>query len=132
MHDQLQLLAAILAQWGRPVASTKALDILHWLMHAVSYRHTATAIKMASKVGPFLFSLSLLCCCPGGCWGNVEQVVAQWQQHPVASRVTLDMPHRIKGYHLYCSGAPLWPSKWPADEVQLLIAAYFFLDTTCN
>jgi hypothetical protein len=30
MHDQLQLSAAILAQWWCPVASTKALDLLHY------------------------------------------------------------------------------------------------------
>jgi hypothetical protein len=52
MSDQLQLLAAILAQWWHPVAS-KALDLLHWEMHAVLYQRTATAIKMASKIGPF-------------------------------------------------------------------------------
>jgi hypothetical protein len=35
------------------VASIKSLDIRHWAMRAVSYRRTATAIEMASKVGAF-------------------------------------------------------------------------------
>jgi hypothetical protein len=49
----LLLSAVILAQWQQPVASNIALDLLHWEMHAVLYRLTATAIKMASKVGAF-------------------------------------------------------------------------------
>jgi hypothetical protein len=53
MHDRLHLLAAIITQWQHPVASTKALDLLHWAMRAVSYRRTAMAIKMAIKVGQF-------------------------------------------------------------------------------
>jgi hypothetical protein len=47
------LSATILARWRRPVVSNIALDLLHWAMCAVSYRHTATAIKMASKYGAF-------------------------------------------------------------------------------
>jgi hypothetical protein len=34
----------------------------------------------------------LFACCPGGCWGKTEQVVAQCR-HPVASGVALDMLH---------------------------------------
>jgi hypothetical protein len=60
MHDQLQLSAAKLARWQCPVASTKALDLLHRAMHTVLYRCTAAAIKMTSKVGPFLWSFHLL------------------------------------------------------------------------
>jgi hypothetical protein len=75
MHDQLQLLATILAQWWCPVASTKALDPLHWTMHAVLYQRTAAAIKMASKVGAF-FHHCFVCCCQGGYRGNMDQVVA--------------------------------------------------------
>ncbi len=91
MRFQLLLLAAILTQWWRPVASSEALDLLNWAMHAVMYRCIAMAIKMASKVG-VCFCCCFVCCCPGGCWGNTEQVVAQWQ-HPVASGVALDMLH---------------------------------------
>jgi hypothetical protein len=47
------LLERILAQWRRPVASIESLDIRYRAMRAVSYRRTATAIKMASKVGAF-------------------------------------------------------------------------------
>jgi hypothetical protein len=90
MHDRLQLSAAILAQWQHPVASIKALELLHQAMHGVLYRHTAAAIKMARKVGPF-FHHCFVCCCPGGRWGNMEQVVAQWRR-PVASKVALDIP----------------------------------------
>jgi hypothetical protein len=93
MRDRLHLLAAILARWRHPVASIKAVDLLHRAMCAVLYRRTAMAIKMASKVGPF-FHPCIVCCCPGGCWGDREQVVAQWQ-HPVASGVALDMPHWV-------------------------------------
>jgi hypothetical protein len=47
------LLDIILAQWRQPVASSKALDLHHWAMRTVLYQRTATAIKMASNVGPF-------------------------------------------------------------------------------
>ncbi len=91
MCDRLHLLAAILAPWGHPVPSTKTLDLLYQEMCAVLYQCTTAAIKTASKVGPF-FCCPVVCCCPGGRWGNTEQVVAQWQR-PVASQVALDIPH---------------------------------------
>ena len=43
----------VLAQWWQPVASIEALDLLHWAMHAVLYRHIVVVIKTASKVGIF-------------------------------------------------------------------------------
>jgi hypothetical protein len=49
------------------------------------------------QFGHFLESFvdcCLFACCPGGRWGDPEQVVAQCQ-HPVASEVALDMPHRV-------------------------------------
>jgi hypothetical protein len=50
------------------------------------------AIKTASFLGVFV-DCCLFACCPGGRWGNTEQVVARnWC--PVASGVALDMPHR--------------------------------------
>jgi hypothetical protein len=74
-------LAAILAQWRRLVASNKALNLLYWAMCAVLYWRTAAAIKMASLFSKF-FRRRFVCCCPGGRWGNTEQVVAlggvQW------------------------------------------------------
>jgi hypothetical protein len=92
MRDQLQrLLATILAQWRRLVASNKALNLLHWAMCAVTYRRIAMAIKTASFLGVFA-DCCLFACCPGGRWGNAEQVVAQCRR-PVASGVALDMPH---------------------------------------
>jgi hypothetical protein len=89
--DQLQLLAAILARWRCLVASNKALNLIYQVMHVVLYWCTAAAIKMASLFGTF-FCCHLVCCCPGGCWGDTKQVVAQWR-HPVASGVALDMLH---------------------------------------
>jgi hypothetical protein len=88
--DQLHVLAAILTRWWHPVASTKALDLLYQAMHAVLYRRTTRAIKMARKVGPLF--CCFVCCHPGGCWGDAEQVVARWQ-HPVASGLALGMLH---------------------------------------
>jgi hypothetical protein len=90
-HVPTMLLGIILAQWRRPVASSEALDLLHWAMHAVTYRRIAMAIKMASFAGVFV-DCCLYACCPGGRWGNTEQVVTRCQR-PVASGVALDMPH---------------------------------------
>ncbi len=42
-HVPFMLLAAILPQWRRPVASSETLDLLHWAIHAILYRHTAAA-----------------------------------------------------------------------------------------
>jgi hypothetical protein len=69
------LLDIILAQWWCPVASSKALDLLHQAICAVTYRRIAMAIKTASFVGVFV-DCCLFACCPGGHWGNTEQVVA--------------------------------------------------------
>jgi hypothetical protein len=91
MHDQLQLLAAILARWQHLVASNKGLNLLHWAMCAVTYRRIAMAIKTASFLGVFV-DCCLFTCCPGGRWVNTEQVVAQCRR-PVASGVALDMLH---------------------------------------
>ncbi len=87
------LLRQVLAQWWLPVASSEALDLLYWAMCAVLYRHTAAVIKTASFLGVFV-DCCLLACCPGGHWGNTEQVVA-WCWHPVASGVARDMPHWV-------------------------------------
>jgi hypothetical protein len=60
-------------------------------MRAVTYRHIAMAIKMASFIDVFV-DCCLFACCPGGCWGDTEQIVVQcW--HPVALGVALDMLH---------------------------------------
>jgi hypothetical protein len=91
MHDQLQLLAAILARWQRLVASNRALNLLHWAMCAITYRRIAMAIKTASFLGVFV-DCCLFACCPGGRWGNMERVVARCRRS-VASGVALDMPH---------------------------------------
>ena len=79
----------ILARWRRPVASSKALDLLHQAMHTVSYRCITMDIKIASFVGVSV-DCCLFACCPGGRWGDTELVVAQCQR-PGASSVALDL-----------------------------------------
>ncbi len=81
----------MLAQWWHPVASSEALDLLYRAMRTVLYRRTAAAIDMASFLGQFV-DCCLFAFCPGGHWGNTEQVVTQcWC--PVASGVALGIPH---------------------------------------
>ncbi len=41
-----------------------------------------------------IFCCCFVCCCPGGCWGDMEQVVARWWC-PVSSGVALDMPYHV-------------------------------------
>ena len=81
-----------LAQWRRPVASSEVLDLLHRAMHAATYRRIAMAIKTAYFLGVFV-DCCLFACCPGGRWGNTEQVVTQWLL-PGVSSVALDLLHR--------------------------------------
>ncbi len=90
-HVQFILSDIILTRWWCPVASSKALDLVHRGMHAVLYRRTAAAINMATFLVVF-FDCCLFACCPGSCWGDTAQVVAQWRC-PVASGVALDMLH---------------------------------------
>jgi hypothetical protein len=68
-HVQFMLLDIILTQWRHPLASCKALDLLHWVMHAVSYRRNAMAIKTGTFLGVFV-DCCLFACCPGGRWGD--------------------------------------------------------------
>jgi hypothetical protein len=65
------LLDIILTQWRRPVASSKALDLLHWAMCTVLYWCTAAAMNMATFLGLFV-DCCLFACCPGSCWGDTE------------------------------------------------------------
>ncbi len=90
-HVQFILLDIILARWQHPVVSSEALDFFHQAICAVTYQRIAIAIKMACFLGVFV-DCCLFACCPGGCWGNTEQVVARCQC-PVAFGVALDMPH---------------------------------------
>ncbi len=41
-HDPIMLSGIILTRWWRPVASSEALNLLHWAMHAVMYRRIAS------------------------------------------------------------------------------------------
>jgi hypothetical protein len=119
------LLSIILARWRHPVASIEALDLLHWAMHTVTYRHIAMAIKMAIFARVFV-NCCLYACCPGGRWGNTEQVVARCR-HPVASVVALDTSHWAMPC-LYCSGAFARPSKLAATEVHFDVIVDFVID----
>ena len=53
-HVRFVLSDIILAHWRCPVVSSKALDLLHRAMHAVTYRCIAMTIKTASFVGVFV------------------------------------------------------------------------------
>ncbi len=100
------LLGIILAQWRRPVASSEALDLLHRAMHVVMYRCITMAIKMTSFAGVFV-DCCLYACCPGGRWGDTEQVVAQCRR-PVASGVAVDMPHQgMPSVLLWCTAVAI-------------------------
>ncbi len=74
-HVRFILLDIIIARWQHPVASSKALDLLHWAMHTVLYWRTAAAINMATFLGVFV-DCCLFACCPGNHWGNTKRVVA--------------------------------------------------------
>jgi hypothetical protein len=56
------------------------------------YRRIVMAIKTATFLGVFV-DCCLFACCPGGRWGDTEQVFAQWGL-PGASSVALDLLHR--------------------------------------
>jgi hypothetical protein len=71
------------------VASSKALNLLHWAMRMVLYRRTAAAINMATFLGVFV-DCCMFACCSGGRWGNTELVVAGCR-HPGAFSVALDL-----------------------------------------
>jgi len=43
-------MVGILGRWQRPVASSVAMDLLHWVMRIVLHRRTRKVIKMARKV----------------------------------------------------------------------------------
>jgi hypothetical protein len=49
--------AQALAQWQHPVASRKALDVLHWAMHPALYRPLRMAIEISSSLPAFFLSL---------------------------------------------------------------------------
>jgi hypothetical protein len=86
------LLDIILARWWRPVASSKALDLLHRAIGGLLYCCIAAAMNMATFSGVFV-DCCLFVCCPGGCWGDTEQVVARWRL-PGASSEALDLLHQ--------------------------------------
>jgi hypothetical protein len=53
----------VLVEWWCLVAFMKAMNLLHWVMGAVKYLHTTTAIEMVNKVDTFcivvLFAVAL-------------------------------------------------------------------------
>ena len=44
----------VVARWRRPVASSEALVMLHWVMSSVLHRRTAMAIEIACNGGAFV------------------------------------------------------------------------------
>ncbi len=73
------------------MASSEALDLLHWVMRLVLYRRIAMAIKTAYKVGVFIHHC-VVDCRSGVRGSDTEQVVARWRR-PVASNMALDILH---------------------------------------
>ncbi len=53
-HVQFILSNIIFARWWHPVASSEALDLLHWAICAVTFRRIAIAIKTACFLGVFV------------------------------------------------------------------------------
>ena len=45
--------AQALAQWQHPVASSEALDVLHWVMRPASHRRICMVIEVASNLPAF-------------------------------------------------------------------------------
>ncbi len=109
----------ILAQWQHPVASSEALNLLHWAMHAVKYQCIAMAIKMASKEGVFFSSL-LGCLSP---WWLLRQCRASSQ--PMAVSRGIQCGRFIGQCHVYHFNASTWQSKWPAMRVHLFVTLPF-------
>jgi hypothetical protein len=48
-------MAQALYQWRHLVASSEALDVLHWAMHPASYCRIRMAIEIASNLPAFFF-----------------------------------------------------------------------------
>jgi hypothetical protein len=105
----------ILTQWQQPVASSEALDLLHWEMGTVIYRRFAMAIKTATFLGVFVdcFCLPIALAAAGAIRSKyLPNGGIQW----------------LSQCCLYCSGAPPWPSKWPADEVHSFVIVEFVIN----
>ncbi len=80
------------------MASNEDLDLLYQGMRAVTYRRIEMAMKTASFVGVFV-DCCLFGCCPGGRWGDTEQIVARCRRL-LAYGVALDMPNWMMLYLL--------------------------------
>jgi hypothetical protein len=52
--------AHALYRWRHLVASSEALDVLHWAMHPALYRRIHMAIEIASNLPAFFFVVYLL------------------------------------------------------------------------
>ena len=120
-HVLFMLSERVLAQWWHPVASSEALDPLHWAMRAVLYRRITMAIKTARKVGVFSHCC-VVDCRPGVRWSDTEQVAARWQRLVAPIWPWTSSIGRCR---MNCFNASAWPSKWPAMEVHLFVAAAF-------
>ena len=52
--------AQALARWRHPLASSEALDVLHWAMRLASYRCIVMAIVIARDLSEFFVAVDLL------------------------------------------------------------------------
>ena len=111
----------VLPRWQRLVAYMKAMDLLHRAMHVIvpAHRH---GHRNGQQSGHILH-LRFVCYRPGGCQGNMEQVVARWR-HLVA--LWKPWTSFIGQWAQYCTVAPPWLSEWSAAEVLSFIIAAFF------
>ncbi len=114
----------ILVQLWRPVASTEALDLLHWAMRTVTCGRIATAIKNGHLFRCICWLL-FVCLLP---WRPLGQYVASSRPMAVSSgfRSSPGQPHWA--ICLYCAGAPPWPSKRPADKVHSFVIINFVIN----
>jgi hypothetical protein len=121
---QLMLSKQMLAQLWHPVVPSEALDLLHRAMCSVLYCRNALAIGTASKVG-VCFHHCVFACCPGGCQGNTERVVAK--RRLPGGHLVCPLICCIGRCRVHCFHTSIWPYKWPVTEAHLLVAAHFCL-----
>jgi len=51
----------VVTQWQRPVASSVALDMMHWAMPHILLQRLCIVIKMSSNIGAFVHRRRLFC-----------------------------------------------------------------------
>jgi hypothetical protein len=82
-------------------------------------------MNMATFLGVFV-DCCLFACCPGGRWGNTEQIVAQWRL-PGASSVALDLLHWVMP-HLLLQRIRMAIKMACKEETHLFVIIDFIID----